>query len=106
MATAYQLRSSLTEGYQRAKPMRSPRYLAFIRKQASVVSGHGPCQACHTGPHGAGQKSDDRQTIPLTWKEHLEFDLDPKGFADFHELVIANLIAQFNALFESQGGIY
>ncbi len=106
MATAYQLRSSLADGYQRAKPVRSPRYLAFIRQQGSVVSGFGPCQACHTGPHGGGQKSSDLSAIPLTWKEHQRFDVDPRAFAEFHLLDVPNLIEQFNACFEWNGGIY
>jgi hypothetical protein len=106
MATAYQLRSSLTEGYQRGKPVRSRNYRQFIAKQASVVSGFGGCVACHTGPHAGNQKSSDKSCIPLTWKEHAEFDPDPRAFEEKYMLDVPNLIAQFNELFESQGGIY
>lgn len=105
---AYQVQSSLSVGYQRGKPVRSPKYLAFIRRQASVVSGRGGCDPCHTGPHGAGQKSSDLSAIPLTRKEHDEFDADPDGFAARHGLNIPQLIADLNRIFEldPKGGTY
>jgi hypothetical protein len=106
MDTAFQVRSNLEDGYQRGKPVRSEPYLAFIRRQASVKSGYGPCHACHTGPHGAGQEADDRLAIPLTWEEHGLFDADPKGYAERHMLDVPNLIEQLNELFVSNGGIY
>lgn len=106
MSTAYQVRSTLAEGYQRGKPVRSPRYLAFIRKQASVVSGLGPCQACHTGPHGGGQKASDIHAIPLTWKEHMAYGANPYGYALAHGLDVPALIEKLNADFQSIGGIY
>lgn len=104
MTTAFQV----TPGriYFRDKPERSPRYLAFIRKQASVVSGYGPCEACHTGPHGAGQKSDDRLAIPLTWKEHAAFDADPHEYAKLHRLDIRALTKRLRTDFELNGGKY
>jgi len=106
MSIAYQLRSSLDQGYQRGKPVRSPPYLAFIRKQASVVSGLGPCQACHTGPHGASQKSSDLSAIPLTWDEHLEYGKAPYTYAKAHGLKVRKLILKLNAEFQADGGIY
>ncbi len=102
MSIAYQIRTK--PAYRRSKPVRSPRYLAFIRKQASVVSGLGPCEACHTGAHGAGQKSSDLAAIPLTRKEHEAFDRDPHFFAAFHRLDIPELILHFNQLYAANGG--
>ena len=91
--------------YQGGVPVRDPAYLKFIRRQASVVSRLGPCDACHTGPHAIAQKASDRDTIPLTRQEHERFDADPRGFAEFHQLDIPNLIQQFNALYDdSQRG--
>ena len=91
--------------YQGGVPVRDPLYLAFIRKQGSIVSGLGPCEACHTGPHAISQKASDRDTIPLTRREHERFDAYPRGFAAHHGLDIPNLIQQFNALYdESKGG--
>jgi hypothetical protein len=101
MITAFQVRSSLAQGYRRSKPVRNPKYLAFIRKQASVVSGLGPCDACHTGMHGAGQRSSDLSAIPLTRREHARYDEDPRAFAKWHGLDIAAEISRLNALFES-----
>ncbi len=101
---AFQVRSSLTDGYQRSKPVRNSDYKRFISRQASVVSSLGPCDPCHTGPHGGNQKSSDLSCIPLTRKEHDQFDRDPQAFAERHMLDISNLILQFNALYEVMTG--
>jgi len=86
--------------YCGGKPVRSPKYLAFIRRQASVVSGFGGCDACHCGAHAIGQKSSDLTCLPMTRKEHDQFDADPRGFALLHGLDIPALIARFNAEYE------
>jgi hypothetical protein len=88
--------------YKGVKPARDKKYLAFIRTQASVVSGYGGCDACHTGPHGTGQKSSDFSTIPLTRKEHDEFDDDPQAFAERHGLNIPALINHYNRLWNER----
>lgn len=88
--------------YRGSKPVRDRKYLQFIKRQASVVSGLGGCDPCHTGPHGVGQKASDLSCIPLTRKEHDQFDADPRGFALQHGLDIPALIARFNAQFYSQ----
>ncbi len=104
MIVAYQVDVSIT--YRPGRPVRSRKYLAFIRRQASVVSGLGPCDPCHTGPHGAGQKASDLTCIPLTRREHDQFDADPRGFARRHGLDIPELIRHFNGLFaiDPKGG--
>ena len=88
--------------YSGSKPVRDPKYLQWIKRQASVVSGFGPCDPCHTGPHATGQKSSDLSAIPLTRREHDQFDADPRGFAELHGLDIPNLILQFNELYAQQ----
>lgn len=103
MNTAFEVRALFGDRYQRGRPVRSPKYLAFIRRQASVVSGLGGCDPCHTGPHGAGQKSSDLSAIPLTRREHDQFDADPQGFAELHGLDIQSLILKLNALFADSG---
>ena len=85
--------------YSGSAPVRDPKYLAFIRRQASVVSGFGPCQACHTGMHAGNQKASDMDAIPLTWKEHIEYGKAPYAYAELHGLDIPNLIAQFNEMY-------
>jgi hypothetical protein len=85
--------------YCGSKPVRDPKYRAFIRRQASVVSGYGGCECCHTGPHATSQKSSDMDCIPLTWREHDQFDSDPRGFALQHGLDIPALIREFNEMY-------
>jgi hypothetical protein len=92
--------------YARSKPVRSPRYLAFVRKQASVVSGLGPCDPCHTGQHAGGQKSSDLSTIPLTRREHDQFDADPRAYVHHHRLDIDALTKRLRTDFEHGGGTY
>jgi hypothetical protein len=86
--------------YSGSAPVRDPAYLRFIRRQASVVSGLGPCDPCHTGPHATSQKSSDLSAIPLTRKEHDQYDADPRGFAKLHGLDIPALIRGFNEAYE------
>ena len=88
--------------YSGSKPVRDPKYLAFIRRQASVASGLGPCDACHSGPHAVGQKSSDRDCLPLTRREHEQYDADPRGFALLHGLDVPSLIREFNELYDSK----
>jgi len=82
--------------YCGSRPVRDPKYLRYIKRQASVVSGFGGCDPAHTGPHAVGQKSSDLTAIPLTRKEHDAFDADPRGFALKHGLDIPALIQEFN----------
>ena len=86
--------------YSGCKPVRDPKYLAFIRRQASVVSGFGGCQACHTGMHAGNQKSSDLSCIPLTRREHDQYDADPRGFALKHGLDVPSLIREFNEMYD------
>lgn len=44
------------------------KYLQFIRKKPSIVSGQTECVAHHVLPH----HSNDLYTVPLTWSEHSE----------------------------------
>ena len=82
------------------KPVRDEAYRRFVRSLPSAVSGRGNCQACHTGPHGIGQKSSDLSCIPLTRREHAEYDANPRGFAERHGLAIPALIARLNAAYQ------
>lgn len=85
--------------YSGSAPVRDRKYLLWIKRQASVVSGFGGCDPCHTGPHATGQKSSDLTAIPLTQKEHDAFDADPRGFAELHGLDIPALIQEFNEMY-------
>ena len=82
--------------YCGSRPVRDPKYLRFIRRQASVVSGFGGCDPCHTGPHAYSQKASDLDVIPLTRKEHEQFDKNQSAYAELHGLDIPALIREFN----------
>lgn len=80
--------------YQRQTPVRDANYLKFIRSLPSAVSGRRGCDACHSGPHGLGQKSSDLNCFPLTRKEHREYDADPASFCERHGLDLQALLAR------------
>jgi len=97
MSTAYRVTPRPLS--RTSKPVRSERYKSFIRKQGSVVSGLGPCDAAHTGPHALGSKSNDLNCIPLTRKEHEAFHQDQQAFVALHGLDIPRIILRFNELY-------
>lgn len=54
---------------------RDPKYLAWIRKQRSCISGAlPPCEAHHTSTGGMGIKGSDYEAVPLTFLEHKAMD--------------------------------
>ncbi len=84
------------------KPRRGPEtanaYRAWIRQQASVVSGSTRyIEAAHTGPHGLSQKSSGYTCIPLTHEEHM--DLHRIGPAKFQAKYTINFAIIIEALF-------
>jgi uncharacterized protein DUF968 len=79
------------------KPARDSAYLRWIRSLPSLLSGRYGCDACHTGAHGIGQKASDYLCIPLTRKEHREFDKGPRAYAEKHGLDVAAAVARLNA---------
>lgn len=105
MNTAYQIRSTLRHS---VKPEQDQAYLKFIRDQPCIVCGSKRrSEASHFGPAGLGQKSDDRQTLPLCHKHHRTgadsyHKLGPRGFADRHRLQIEALILDFQSLYKKQ----
>lgn len=58
-----------------------PHYLAFIRRQDCCAPGcEGDCGPINAHHHtrgsrrrGKGQKVDDRETMPLGWRHHMDF---------------------------------
>ena len=80
------------------KPRRGPNqaegYRAYIRSQPSCVSGsERSIEACHTGPHGFGQKSCGYTCIPLTHQEHMELHrIGPRKFQAKHAIDFAVII--------------
>jgi hypothetical protein len=84
------------------KPMRNPRYLAWIRTQPCVVCGSTRgIEASHTGPHGLGQKSPDASAIPLCYRHHRTGNdsyhrLGPHKFAQVHNLEIPTIVRKLN----------
>lgn len=84
--------------------MTNRKYLAFIRSMPSAVSSsRRNIEACHTGPHGLGQKSSDFSAIPLTAQEHRlgpnsYHKLGARKFAELHSLDIPALVAKLNTI--------
>jgi hypothetical protein len=84
----------LAFGSRSVKPVRDDGYRRFVRSFVCSVCGRSwPVDACHTGPHGIGQKSCDLTCIPLCRVHHKEFDRNPRGFAAAHGLDVAAVIA-------------
>ena len=93
---------------RRRKPRRGPdqaeTYRAWIRQQPSCVS-ESTCniEACHTGPHGLGQKSSGYTCIPLTHEEHMELHrIGPRQFQDQYqidfEVIIEGLFTEWSEI--------
>ena len=84
------------------KPVRNPKYLAWIRTHPCVVCGASRgIEASHTGPHGLGQKSPDSSAIPLCAKHHCTGNdsyhkLGPRKFSLVHGLDIPEIVRKLN----------
>jgi hypothetical protein len=85
-----------------ARPVRHPKYLAWIRTLPCLVCGASRgIEASHTGPHGLGQKSPDTSAIPLCTRHHRTGNdsyhkLGPRKFAELHNLDIPAIVARLN----------
>jgi len=86
-----------------ARPVRHPKYLAWIRTLPCLVCGASRgIEASHTGPHGLGQKSPDTSAIPLCTRHHRTgkdsyHKLGPRKFAELHNLDIPAIVLKLNA---------
>lgn len=87
--------------YRGSRPIRSAKYLRFVRGFACVGCGKTrTIEAMHTGPHGMGQKSSDTSALPgCVWCHRELHTLGPVGFQERYNLDFAALIAEFNALY-------
>jgi hypothetical protein len=94
--------------YRGRKPVRNEAYKRFIRSIPCVVClKYGQIEACHTGPHGTGQKSSDLSCIPLCHTHHRASDdslhkLGPVRFQEHHRLEFADLTTLFQELYEKK----
>src|SRR6201993_4442199 len=97
-----------------SKPVRDPKYLAWIRTHPCAVCGATRgIEASHTGPHGLGQKSPDSSAIPLCAKHHRTGDdsyhrLGPRKFAQVHNLDIPAIVRRLNLkpVIRVQSGVF
>ena len=84
------------------KPVRSLKYLAWIRTQPCLVCGSTRwIEAAHTGPHGLGQKSPDTSAVPLCAMHHRTgkdsyHRLGPRKFGEAHNLDLAAIVRRLN----------
>ena len=77
--------------YKAEKPVRDPKYLAFLRKLCCVVCGSFRLiEAAHFGAHGMSTKSSDHDALPLCLKCHRI------GAASYHELGARRFIEVHN----------
>lgn len=75
---------------------RDKKYLAWIRKQPSCISGTPPpCEAHHTTNSGMGIKGSDYEAVPLTFLEHKEMDGKRKDDIPGLVGIIARLQAEY-----------
>ncbi len=55
------------------KPVRDPKFLAFIRSQPCLIcGGKDQVHAHHTETGGIGTKGSDHSAVPLCWNHHRE----------------------------------
>ncbi len=84
------------------KPVRNPKYLAWIRTQPCLVCGSRRwVEAAHTGPHGLGQKSPDTSAVPLCARHHRTGNdsyhrLGPRKFCDRHNLDLPAIVQRLS----------
>ena len=93
---------------RRREPRRGPdqaeAYRDWIRQQPSAVSeSTRNVEACHTGPHGFGQKSSGYTCIPLTHEEHMELHrIGPREFQEKYgidfEVILEGLYTEWSEL--------
>lgn len=91
--------------YERLKPIRDRKYLAFVRSLPCLVC----CsikrvEAAHFGPHGLGQKASDLSAIPLCRIHHRKgphsiHALGPVRFQEVHKLDILAMIEKLNQFY-------
>lgn len=85
------------------KPIRSARYLAWIRTLPCIICGSRKgVEAAHTGPRGLGQKSSDLSAIPLCYRHHRTGNdsyhrLGARRFAEVHDLDIPAIVQRLSA---------
>ena len=84
---------------ERRGPVRNAAYLRWIRTLPSLVSGRGPCDACHTGTDGGmSQKASDLSCVPLTREEHQEYHQHGKrAFERRYRVSFAREVKRLNA---------
>ncbi len=87
--------------YQGEKPVRNDRYRRFIKRFPFFACGGTRwIDPMHTGSHALGQKASDINCLPGCRACPEQFDANPKGVAERHELDIPLLIQSFNRLWD------
>jgi hypothetical protein len=95
--------------YGKQEPVKDEGYKRFIRKlPCAVCCGTRRIEAAHFGPRGLGQKSNDRNCLPLCYRCHQTspisyHQLGPMKFALAHHLDPQKLIEYLNRWYEEKG---
>ncbi len=98
---AYKIHDRITPPERKppVKAKRDPKYLAWVRKMPSLISGRTPCDACHTGSDGGmSQKASDFSCVPMTREEHQEYHrIGKAAFERKYGVNFAVEVARLNA---------
>lgn len=104
-------KSLKTKMLQKNKPLRSKRYLDFIRSLPCLLAGpecSGAIEAAHSGPHGLGTKASDLTAVSLCVGHHRtrrdSYHQLGRRFAEHHGLDLTGEVAALNARFEAAHG--
>src|SRR5579872_1603740 len=84
-----QLFAIASKMYHKVLPVRSRKYLAFVRSWPCIACGTVKRyrDAAHVGPHGISQKASDLDTVPACRECHQELHrLGPVKFQLLHSL--------------------
>jgi hypothetical protein len=90
------------------KPIRNPRFLAFIRRFPCIVcAATQMIEACHFGKHGISQKASDEDALPLCHECHMTrknsyHRLGPVQFALLNDLDVPALQSLFQGWWEKR----
>jgi len=106
MESAFQV--ALNPIYRGVKPVRDPKYLAFLRTFPCVVCcGTRWIEAAHFGAHGTSQKASDLDALPLCRAhhqtgKHARHKIGPVRFAAMHCLDVPALQEMFQAFWNTK----
>lgn len=91
---------------RKQKPWRNWRYILWVRKLPSCISGMTPCEAAHTGTDGGmSQKASDFTCVPLTPEEHREYhQIGRKAMEEKHAISFEEISTRLYGVWKEYSG--